>query len=83
MGSKASGTGPYLLLGSTDRPEKGKMLKLISLKFEHLDKTKDLTAKLEHLDKTKDLAAKGEGRHAHHKPAQEELFAKGGIPTLT
>jgi hypothetical protein len=30
MGSKASGTGPYLLLGNTDRPEKGKMLKLIN-----------------------------------------------------
>jgi hypothetical protein len=33
---------------------------------------------LEHLDKTKDLAVKGEGRHALHKPAQEELFAKVG-----
>ena len=34
---------------------------------------------LEHLDKTKDLAVKGEGRHAHHKPAQEKLFCEGGI----
>ena len=35
---------------------------------------------LEHLDKTKDLAVKGEGRHAHHKPAQEELFCEGRNP---
>jgi hypothetical protein len=30
-------------------PAGGKMLKLINLKFEHLDETKDLAAKLEHL----------------------------------
>jgi hypothetical protein len=38
-----------VLVGNSNSPMKSKLLKLINLKFEHLDEIKDLAAKLEHL----------------------------------